>query len=106
MHEPAQHYQPHAPAQPAPAPERKRSLFERMTGAGRRAEPAPHAPEPAPRRAEPTLGNPAPRAYQQDAASQAAREPRLGIEPPVRHRATSIDPKEIEIPAFLRRQAN
>jgi len=107
--EPLQQYQAPTPTPAPQAPERKRSLFERMTGVGRRAESAsaPQTP-PQPRRAEPTLGGgSAPRVHQQqDPGTLSAAQPGLGIEQPVRTRQASLDPKDIEIPAFLRRQAN
>ncbi|HTJ65600.1 MAG TPA: cell division protein FtsZ [Alphaproteobacteria bacterium] len=103
-----------APEQPAPAPavEKKRafSLFERVTGAVRRSESAaaqPAAPAPAGERAAPTFGarmTPPPR--QPDTTMVPMGQPRLGIDAPAKAKTSSPEDDLLEIPAFLRRQAN
>ena len=92
----------------APQPPRKKargpSLFERMTGVGRRAEvettPAAPAPQASGIRVEPMLE-----------ARQAAPRPAEARKPetaPVQAERLAPQPEEdlLEIPAFLRRQAN
>jgi cell division protein FtsZ len=102
-----------APEQPAPAPavEKKRafSLFERVTGAVRRSESAAAQPAPASaaERAAPTFGarmTPPPR--QPETAMVPMGQPRLGIDAPAKAKASSPEDDLLEIPAFLRRQAN
>src|SRR5581483_9356355 len=90
-----------APAAPAPKPEkaekpRMPSLFERVTGAAaRRVKPAAAEPRPA----EPTLGAPA--------AAPASPQPSLGqVDPSERLAASQPGDDLLDIPAFLRRQAN
>jgi len=100
-----------APQQPPAAPvEKKRgySLFERVTGAARRAEQATaQAAANPPGRAMPTFGGaPSPRAHQPDPGLLSAGQPRLGIEQPARSKTTKSEDDLLEIPAFLRRQAN
>jgi cell division protein FtsZ len=99
-------------APPAAPAEKKRgpTLFERMTG--RRAEP-PRAQPAAPPRAAPTMAAPAAsprvsvRAPQPDATmGQVQGQPRLGIDVPARPKITSPEDDLLEIPTFLRRQAN
>ena len=109
-HEPAA--QQPAPAMPQPA-EKKRSfsLFERVTGAVRRAETAASQPfaQPAPQgeRAMPTFGaRVSPRAPQPDTTMIPMGQPRLGIDVPAKTKASSPEDDLLEIPAFLRRQAN
>jgi cell division protein FtsZ len=101
------------PAAQAPAPEKRRSysLFERATGAARRAEQASAAaatPQP-PVRATPSFGikaPPRPQPQTQDQGLTAAGQPRLGIDAPPRPKAPASDDDLLEIPTFLRRQAN
>jgi cell division protein FtsZ len=105
-----------AAQQPAPAmaaAERKRSfsLFERVTGAARRAETAanhtPSQPAPQGERAMPTFGaRVAPRTPTPDTAMIPMGQPRLGIDAPAKTKASSPEDDLLEIPAFLRRQAN
>jgi cell division protein FtsZ len=108
-----------APVQPAvqqpmpqaPAPvEKKRSfsLFERVTGAVRRAEHASAPPAPAPQqRAIPTLGTAMPtRASMTESNIAPVGQPRLGIDAPARPKVSTPEDDLLEIPAFLRRQAN
>jgi cell division protein FtsZ len=101
-------------AQPIPAPEKKRtySLFERATGAARRAEQASAAQaQQTPARAAPSFGpgwgtkTPA-RPASPEAAVIPAGQPRLGIDAPTHGKAPTPHEDLLEIPAFLRRQAN
>jgi cell division protein FtsZ len=102
----AQQPMPHAPVQA----EKKRSysLFERVTGAARRAETAATQPAPAPQqRAIPTLGTAMPtRASMTESNIAPAGQPRLGIDAPARPKLSTPEDDLLEIPAFLRRQAN
>jgi cell division protein FtsZ len=97
------------PQTPAPA-EKKRSfsLFERVTGAARRAENAGAPPAPAPQqRSIPTLGTTTPtRGSMTESNIAPASQPRLGIDAPVRPKVSTPEDDLLEIPAFLRRQAN
>jgi cell division protein FtsZ len=101
--------QPPMPQAPAPV-EKKRSfsLFERVTGAARRAETAAAQPAPAPQqRAIPTLGTGMPaRASMTESNIAPAGQPRLGIDAPARPKVSTPEDDLLEIPAFLRRQAN
>jgi cell division protein FtsZ len=112
MAEPVQPRQPPQAQQPqAPMPEKKRaySLFERVTGAARRAEnaAAQAAVQPQRERAAPTFAAGMSARPQQPEASYApAGQPRLGIDTPPRPKASAPDDDMLEIPAFLRRQAN
>ncbi|MDB5392909.1 MAG: cell division protein FtsZ [Rhodospirillales bacterium] len=96
--------------QPAPASsERKRgyTLFERVTGAARRAESATTQPAAEPQRAIPTLGTGNPvRSHHYESNIAPAGQPRLGIDGPARPKASTPEDDLLEIPAFLRRQAN
>jgi cell division protein FtsZ len=100
--------QPPMPQAPAPV-EKKRSysLFERVTGAARRAESA-SIPAPAPQqRAIPTLGTAMPtRSSITESNIAPAGQPRLGIDAPARPKVSTPEDDLLEIPAFLRRQAN
>jgi len=109
-----------ANAQSAPreAPPRRRlpSLFERVTGTGRAraaetpAAPAPvAAPAPAPVAAAPAA--PAPVAAPMPAPAPVAATPAVqqklgGLDPADRLMATKAEDDLLDIPAFLRRQAN
>jgi len=99
-------------AAPQPAPEKKRaySLFERVTGAVRRGAEAGGIAQPTPQtRAVPTLGTIGSGAavrVQSSDATMAAGQPRLGIDAPGRQKASTPEDDLLEIPAFLRRQAN
>jgi cell division protein FtsZ len=100
--------QPQAAA-PARAPvEKKRAfstLFERVTGSRRTETAAPAAP-PA-QRAIPTLGTGIPtRAQMTESNIAPAGQPRLGIDAPARPKVSTPEDDLLEIPAFLRRQAN
>jgi cell division protein FtsZ len=91
-----------APAAPAPKADKPRapSLFERVTGAAtRRAKPAPE-----PRPAEPTLrAAPAPTPVPAAPSRQAS----LGqVDPTERLASSQAADDLLDIPAFLRRQAN
>jgi cell division protein FtsZ len=101
--------QPPMPQAPAPV-EKKRSfsLFERVTGAARRAENASAQPAPAPQqRAIPTLGTGMPaRGSMTESNIAPAGQPRLGIDAPARPKVSTPEDDLLEIPAFLRRQAN
>ena len=94
---------PPAKAEPRPEKPRAPSLFERVTGAaGLRARPAPE-PRPAdPRPAEPIL-----RATPAPAAAPASPQAGLGqVDPGERSIASQPADDLLDIPAFLRRQAN
>jgi cell division protein FtsZ len=98
---------PLAPAPAAAAPEKKRgpTLFERMTG--RRSEPPQAPPAAPPMRAAPTMGRAAVRPPQPETATiPVLGQPRLGIDAPARPKVTSPEDDLLEIPTFLRRQAN
>jgi cell division protein FtsZ len=93
--------------------EKKRafSLFERVTGAARRAEAAAAQPvaaaAPAAERAAPTFGaRVAPPARQPETTMVPMGQPRLGIDGPAKAKASTPEDDLLEIPAFLRRQAN
>jgi cell division protein FtsZ len=90
--------------------EKKRSfsLFERVTGAARRAENASAQPASAPQqRTIPTLGTGMPtRASMTESNIAPAGQPRLGIDAPARPKVSTPEDDLLEIPAFLRRQAN
>ena len=99
-----------AAAEPAPAPSepaRKKgpSLFERVTGAARRVSgyvETAMEPETPPQRAQIAPNPPRP----QPQPAQPTPQPRLGVEPADRSKLTQADEDMLEIPAFLRRQAN
>jgi cell division protein FtsZ len=95
-----------SPAYEPAAAERKRSLFERMTGGVKRAEPAMMQTPPTAPRATPTLNAMATRPQTPDAGIQPASQARLGIDTPKRPKVSSPEEDLLEIPAFLRRQAN
>jgi cell division protein FtsZ len=101
--------QPPAPQAPAPV-EKKRtfSLFERVTGAARRAEAAATQPAPAPQRMVPTFGAPVSTrpSITESNIAPAGGQPRLGIDAPARPKISTPEDDLLEIPAFLRRQAN
>jgi cell division protein FtsZ len=103
-------------AGPAPAqePERKRSgmsLFGLVTGlTGRKAEPAPEvthhhqpAPQPAPQMAQQPVQQPMPQ-MAQPAPQPEQRPASFSIEVP--GKPMTQGDQDLEIPAFLRRQAN
>jgi cell division protein FtsZ len=106
--------QAQAPVQQQPMPqtqpERKRafSLFERVTGAVRRAEAAAQPPAAPAQRTIPTLGASAPTrsSMTESNIAPAGGQPRLGIDAPVRPKVSTPEDDLLEIPAFLRRQAN
>jgi len=101
--------QPAPAPQSAPAVEKKRaySLFERVTGAARRAESAAAAEPSHPARAMPTFGGgAASRPQQPEAGAVPTGQPRLGIDAQPRPKISSPEDDLLEIPAFLRRQAN
>ncbi|WP_029009576.1 cell division protein FtsZ [Azospirillum halopraeferens] len=95
-----------APA-PAPVPEaadagRKRmSLFNLVTGLGRRRDDTPEAPA-----AAPTVHAPAAPAVSAAAPAAAQQPPRIGIEATAQPKMAPHDEDVLDIPAFLRRQAN
>jgi cell division protein FtsZ len=109
--------QPRIEESSSPVAEKKRaySLFERVTGAARRAEntPAPQTPPQPAMRTSPTLGGglmpaaaPAVRPQQLESSFITAPQPRLGIDAPPRPKISKPEDDLLEIPAFLRRQAN
>jgi cell division protein FtsZ len=107
--------QPPKPAMQTPAPEKKKtySVFDRVTGAARRAEQAnaaaarQAAAQQAASRPAPSFGLKAPaRPVPQAQPPIPADQPRLGIDLPARSKLSSPDDDLLEIPAFLRRQAN
>jgi len=104
-----------AQAAPREAPPRRRlpSLFERVTGTGRAraAAEAPAAPTaaaaPAPVAAAPALAPmPAPAPTPVPAASSPVQQRLGGLDPADRLMATKAEDDLLDIPAFLRRQAN
>ena len=95
------------PPQPAQQPvekKRARSLFERVTGAARRAE--QQEEQAALTRTMPTFTTPAFATRSTAQPDSGAGQPRLGIDTPARPKASSPEDDLLEIPAFLRRQAN
>jgi len=107
---PVQHAAQPAMPQAHALVEKKRSfsLFERVTGAARRAESASTQPASAPQqRTIPTLGTAMPtRASMTESNIAPAGQPRLGIDAPARPKVSTPEDDLLEIPAFLRRQAN
>ena len=95
------------PVAPAPT-EKKRAfstLFERVTGTRRTETAAPPAPQS--QRAIPTLGTGMPtRAQMTESNIAPVGQPRLGIDAPARPKISTPEDDLLEIPAFLRRQAN
>jgi cell division protein FtsZ len=91
-------------------PSRRRSLFERMTGVSRTREPGAETAMPAPREpVEPRLhGSVAPRAELPAQKAQTENPPARVQPETVPQNAAPISAEEevLEIPAFLRRQAN
>ena len=87
----------------APRKVRGPSLFERVTGAARHREPPPEPATPAA-----TLPAPAATAPAQPAAPRTEpQQPRLGpLDPADRVTVSKAEEDLLEIPAFLRRQAN
>jgi cell division protein FtsZ len=83
--------QPRQPAAPAPKP--RSSLFKTALGIGKAAVPS---------RAEPTLPSMAPA----PAPAAPAAQSRLSIDPQVRVKSSQESDDLLDIPAFLRRQAN
>jgi len=78
------------------------SLFERVTGAARHREPPP---EPAAPATAPTPASAAP--PQPSAVRSEPQQPRLGpLDPADRVTVSKTEEDLLEIPAFLRRQAN
>jgi cell division protein FtsZ len=101
-----QQYAPQ-PAQPSTEKKRGYSLFERVTGAARRAENGAAQASPQPQRAIPTLGTGTPaRAHSPESSMPLASQARLGIDAAARPKASTPEDDLLEIPAFLRRQAN
>jgi cell division protein FtsZ len=109
IYPPAMQQQPVAPAPAQPEKRRAFSLFERVTGAVRRTE-APAQPQPAPaQRMVPTFGTTAqvrPSMTESNIAPASGGQPRLGIDEPARPKVSTPEDDLLEIPAFLRRQAN
>ncbi|MGH6620547.1 MAG: cell division protein FtsZ [Alphaproteobacteria bacterium] len=89
-------------------PSRRRSLFERMTGVSRR-EPGEAAPAASREPVEPRLqGNMPPRA-EPPAAKAMPENPPARVQPepaPQKAKQATSEEEVLEIPAFLRRQAN
>jgi cell division protein FtsZ len=114
--------QPAAQAAPQPAPQAPKgpSLFQRMTGAARREPAAPQATYPAASMpAAPQAPAPAPAAQPAPAApsapaAEARPEPKMrptqpklgGLDPTERLQTARAEEDMLDIPAFLRRQAN
>jgi cell division protein FtsZ len=93
------------------APSSRPSLFERVTGIGRSAKPAAKAATapaaPAAQKAEPQISAPAAAPARQSPAPAAAPQPRLsGLEGQAPATAAGGQEDLLDIPAFLRRQAN
>jgi cell division protein FtsZ len=94
-------------ARSEPPKERRRglSLFERMTGSGRPQKPQAEeprlAPEPAPKATAPA--RPAPAAQPQETGGQASLS---GLDSSRSSATSAAEEEMLEIPAFLRRQAN
>jgi len=91
------------------APTSRPSLFERVTGIGRSSKPAARAAAatPASTKAEPQIATPAAAPARQAAAPAAAPQPRLsGLEGQAPATAAGGQEDLLDIPAFLRRQAN
>jgi cell division protein FtsZ len=107
MQQSAHQHSAQPPAQSSAEKKRSYSLFERVTGAARRAESAAAPAAPQPQRAIPTLGTgTATRGHHVESNIAPAGQPRLGIDAPVRPKASTPEDDLLEIPAFLRRQAN
>ncbi|OYQ32390.1 cell division protein FtsZ [Niveispirillum lacus] len=95
--------QPTAPERfvpPAPQPE-KRGFFNKLFGGGS-PQPAPAAP----RMPAPAPQSPAPQFHAQARQAAPAPQPVVQPEPAPRPKATPSDEEMLDIPAFLRRQAN
>ena len=91
-------------AAPAPEPARARgqSLFRQITGLGLKADKAEPAPAPAPR-----VEAQRPAAQPPQAQPSQTPQPRLGaLNPGDRVRPSQSEDEMLDIPAFLRRQAN
>jgi len=91
------------------APTSRPSLFERVTGIGRSSKPAARAAAatPASTKTEPQIATPAAAPARQAAAPAAAPQPRLsGLEGQAPATAAGGQEDLLDIPAFLRRQAN
>ncbi len=82
---------PPAPPASVSGDTRKQGLFERMLGP---RQPEPAAPQPVPSR------------QAQVSTATAPSQANLGIESPVRQVASKSEEEMLDIPAFLRRQAN
>ena len=91
-------------------PSRRRSLFERMTGVSRSREPQGDAGSAAPREpVEPRLHNPAATRAEPPAPKAPAENPPARVQPETASQKPgqpSSEEEVLEIPAFLRRQAN
>jgi len=91
-------------------PSRRRSLFERMTGVSRTREPGGDAGMSAPREpVEPRLHSAVPQRTEPPAPKAAPENPPARIQPesaPQNAGQSSPEEEVLEIPAFLRRQAN
>ena len=102
-------------ARPA-AKSRGRSLFARVTGAARGMQQTEHSEQPEQRRAEePKLNatrpqpapEPQPQPKPQGHGQREQDQPRLsGLDPQDRQSGQSMEDDQLDIPAFLRRQAN
>ncbi|MDE1571000.1 cell division protein FtsZ [Aquabacter sp. P-9] len=100
-----------------PVEQKRMTLLQRLAhvGIGRREEEPAPAPQQAPRRDQPSMRGPDPRTAQRpagrpgDPVSEFAKRPptRPAAEVPTRHAPQAgHDDDQLEIPAFLRRQAN
>lgn len=102
------------PQPPASAEQKRMSLMQRLAsvGFGRKDEEAAEAPAPAPRQAPPMQAAPAPSAahaeyMRRPVQQQPAARPAQGqLDPHGRVASLRSEEDQLEIPAFLRRQAN
>ena len=98
--------------QRSPQLRRRPSLLERMAGVGQSrrqqtSEDAAPAPKPVPVREPAATPKPAPRENAAAAAPPAPRQPEFeGVEPEAAASGAVSDEDLLDIPAFLRRQAN
>jgi len=109
MQAPVQQQAAVQPPMPQATVKKAFSLFERVTGAVRRAEAAAaQPPAPPAQRMIPTLGAPAPTrpSMTESNIAPVGGQPRLGIDAPARPKVSTPEDDLLEIPAFLRRQAN
>ncbi len=98
------------PAAPQPQPAKGPSLFQRMTGAARREPAQPQAvapPAPQPQPAPAPMPAPQPVAETRPEPKMRPTQPKLGgLDPTERLQTARAEEDMLDIPAFLRRQAN